>query len=553
MWRSVLCLLNRCKIEVALLAFALFISFALRLVGVFEKSTMTFDESISYLAATGHQAEMAQISDGDTISEPVGVWTTAAEWKRLIRPEKAFLFRQIGDGLAHHDVHPPLYFWILHLWLLFANTAVWSGPLLNVLLAIPTTIVVFLFGVYILRTTKRASLATAIWALSPAVIASSWFARMYELVPLFAVSLVWCVAKLSDPSVRVNAKGLLLLAVVVLGGVLTHYLLLFCLILPAAFLTILRLIGTERLRMALVLIAIGFGIGLSWYVHPNFYLSFLNQQHQIKDYFTLSAFGERLDYLTYAAIRFFLPDSFLRAIPSSAIYYALSIPYTALIYYVTTSRSFVKRRIFHMLRGGPDGRGFIVIFFLAATASIISALYLSFILAVQQVWEYKTSMMWPFIAISIVSLCELPSLAQYQKRATLLAYLLCSLMSLSSVATTLDFVTASKVPKDMMVSLVEARNVIIDNRQRGIILPLVWHIPDDTNVFVGMPQELLQLADAWVPQVQEGTVFVHNSFLHDKDYMPEIANLVYPKLATNGYRVTELKDIWGGYTFYLVQ
>ena len=87
---------------------------ALRIVEIIEKRALAHDEAISYLHATGHIHEFARITNRE--EPPYGTWVRAADWKRFVRIEDAFCFRRIADGLARYDIHPPMYFWLLHVW-----------------------------------------------------------------------------------------------------------------------------------------------------------------------------------------------------------------------------------------------------------------------------------------------------------------------------------------------------------------------------------------------------------------------------------------------------
>src|SRR5215475_9159731 len=57
------------------------------------KDQWTFDETISFLAATGHQGEFNHILG--MRRPPYGVWSPARAWQALVQPEEAFAFSQI--------------------------------------------------------------------------------------------------------------------------------------------------------------------------------------------------------------------------------------------------------------------------------------------------------------------------------------------------------------------------------------------------------------------------------------------------------------------------
>lgn len=533
--------------ETALLVCALVVSFSLRLVGVFGKETLTYDESISCLSATGHQGELGRANDA--FRSPVGVWVAASEWKRFLQPEEVFVFGRIADDLAHYDVHPPLYFWLLHLWSLLVGVHVWSGPLLNALLSVMTTVAVFYFARYVLETFDGACAATAIWALSPAVILSTWFARMYELVAPVSLIFVWLVSFVSDTVERCRARNLALITALSLGCLLTHYLLLFVVIIPATVFVTLRLIRKDRKRLAVLLVALSVGVCLISVTHPSFYLSFLGQQEQVRmrhEVLTLSSVDARLDHIVHAIVRFFLPDRFM-ILPRGIRYFILLLPYTLLVWLIAVNRRafyFPQRPVAPGQQG--IGRGHVVVYFFVTIVGSASFLYLSFVLNTNQFAEYKMAMMWPFMAIGLVLLGQLPSLVHHK---TVLAFVTAGLLAVSASVQTADFVAADKVHPDLRAALIAAKNVVIDTRWRGVVLPIVQFLPDATPVFIAMQPELLHLKDEWVPAIQSGTVFVHyDDFGASRDYTQEILEASYSHLIASGYRISQIPGRLSGTT-----
>ena len=98
-----------------------------------EKRSLTGEESISYLAAACHQGDYARLAV--TAQPPVGRWVAAAEWKVLLRPDRALCLGELARDLAREDIHPPLYFWLLHAWALLFGVGLWTGPSLNIAIA----------------------------------------------------------------------------------------------------------------------------------------------------------------------------------------------------------------------------------------------------------------------------------------------------------------------------------------------------------------------------------------------------------------------------------
>jgi len=116
---------------------------ALRLQYVLKNPTIVHDEAISYLAATGNQAAFQEVFDQKTF--PYGEWASTADWQKFLQPRGHLIFKKIQTDLGIYDVHPPLYFWLLHLWVLVVGVHNWAGESLNILLGV-INIVLVSFG-----------------------------------------------------------------------------------------------------------------------------------------------------------------------------------------------------------------------------------------------------------------------------------------------------------------------------------------------------------------------------------------------------------------------
>jgi uncharacterized membrane protein len=102
---------------------------------------VSHDDTISYLAATGHQGEYQQVVD--SASAPVAQWVPASRWQAFTRIEDPLPLLTIARDLGHHDIHPPVYFWLLHMWMLLFGGSLWTGPMLNVVIHVLTAVVLW--------------------------------------------------------------------------------------------------------------------------------------------------------------------------------------------------------------------------------------------------------------------------------------------------------------------------------------------------------------------------------------------------------------------------
>ena len=196
--------MNRDRLAFFILALALICGIALRVVALAGKRNLEHDEGISFLAATGHQGEFAGIDN----NAPYGRWVKAQEWQRFLKVDDLFCFGRIRSDLARYDIHPPLYFWVLHIWSIIFGVHLWTGPLLNILLFLITALLLFRFARHVLRDIMESSVVVFIWAVSPAVICVSFITRQYDLLALCVVVLISQVFRFLSREERVSVGGL---------------------------------------------------------------------------------------------------------------------------------------------------------------------------------------------------------------------------------------------------------------------------------------------------------------------------------------------------------
>lgn len=194
---------------------------ALRVVASANKNTMTNDEGWSYLVAACNEGQYySSVVSGN--APPYGTWSTAATWISFTQPTARACFRTIAEDLATWDVHPPLYFWLLHVVVLVLGTAMWVGPLINVFLDSLSAWLLYGIGKRVFSSETAALSAVFLWLMSPAVIAASWEARSYPLLALLAL---WALRVTLDVAeqARLPFRRLVELGLVTALGLLTHH------------------------------------------------------------------------------------------------------------------------------------------------------------------------------------------------------------------------------------------------------------------------------------------------------------------------------------------
>ena len=196
------------------------VSFFLRLNAIFPRKSIQHDEAISYLAATCHQSDYAAELDSVEVHP-------ASYWKAYLRPPEKLCLGAITAGILEHDIHPPLYFWLLNAWILVLGVAVWSGTVLNSFLATLTVALVYAMARSLLQRRNEALLVMATYALNPSTLLISQEARQYDLLALLTVIFTGLVLKTLSRQPQGHSIKLVLLPITVFLGAFTHHQFLF--------------------------------------------------------------------------------------------------------------------------------------------------------------------------------------------------------------------------------------------------------------------------------------------------------------------------------------
>jgi len=475
-----------------LLVLAVVFAIVLRITGMVDKRTINHDESISYLAATCHQGEYSNVvMEG---LSPFGTWAKASDWKKLIQPEGLFCFEKIGLDLAHYDVHPPLYFWILHLWSVVFGVNSWTGPSLNIVIALATLYFLYRFAYNNLANSEEAVVVALTWALSPAAIAISLEARQYDLLTLIALIFVWQVMKCVELSRQFRLKDAATLSILAAAGALTHFnfslLSMGCCIFLMA-----KLIKKNPGRLMAAFVGIGAGYLLFVFAHPKFYESIILLREYIRDPFTFLDFVDRMKRVGITLSDFFLPWHSLILISGFALLFLVIGAWVGLISFRQPGR------LRHFL-GVPGDKDLSVLFFFFWIYGITSMLYLAFLSPAHAMGPKYLSMAWPFFGFIPVFL-----LRSFGIKRHILTFLFCSGMLLSGSAGVLHTIYQNNSNQDWAELLTNSDRIIIDNNARGVLLPIVWQIPDDKIVFAATQDYLLDHQNMWIDQL-DGTVYV---------------------------------------------
>ena len=497
---------SRTALVALILIAALLLGTAFRVDSMRHKHGLHVDEVVSYMAAAGRLGDFSH--PGTTSLH--GAWVPAAQWKSGLGPGPVFDFGQIISGLAKHDVHPPLYFFVLHIWTLIVGVKFWSGPSLNLIIDVLAGAALFGLARRLLRDPVAAALVVLIWSVSPAVRMTSSMARMYSLEALFSVLFVWLLMAVTDRT-RAPARPLLsgaLLALVTAEGMLTQYQ--FVLIVAGGVAYVLLRLGRfDRRRCVRALLAMVAGLVMVWLVEPGVFAQFRRQSASRPEAFSLPLLRDKLNGTAGTVFQFFgldvrrlhsaaarplrlwglLPGARLSVLVLLTFWACVAV---ALALALPWSRRWLTRR---------DWTGGLALVFLVWIGGTIIAQNLAFLSEPRVLSARYLAVAWPFLAFVPV----LVSRALLPRWPYVVAGVFClGFMVPVSLAPVNYAAWSGPLPK-----LSHAQRVVIDCPRSAAVPLTVWWLPSHALVYADNWRDLQARPAAWLDQLQSGDFIVH--------------------------------------------
>jgi hypothetical protein len=508
------------KLLVFILLFSIGATIAFRAVLIANKVTFLHDEGIAYMAATCHQAEYSRTAFGPS-PQP------ASTWKNLLRVDQKFCFGQISRDLGASDLHPPLYFWLLHLWSLLLGVDVWTGPVLNSMFAVLTTILLYRFSSELLHSRSEAVLVTFTHALNYDVIEISALAKQYDLLIFCTLLLVWFTvrcARLAAPSTRETTA----LLIVALAGGLTHYH--FVIPVSACVLYLLaKLKNRDIKRFGTALASLTLGFGASFVIHPYLFSSF-EKEIGVPGVFMFSVESFALRLMRVAA-------SF------SAFYYIIVLTLLLALWAVVRYRRKLGELVGHIRRVDLDG--LYVPFFGVWIAGGVILLYLTSVSPLHRMSAKYLIMAWPFLSFLPVFILRF-----VRSRPTIVMYLYLFPL-IFTVARPLQAHLFAGERQDPGKLFDSAEIIVVDNVTRGILPRIVWHMPDEKPVIAARQEILLSESATWMSYLDDTGVYVS-----EVSYVSTLAGQqsIVGSLEREGYDVILIEEgIWDAGTVFSVK
>lgn len=482
-----------------LLVVALALGAYLRVHEIRTKPQIAHDEVATLLAATGHMGAYEAAAKGGLS----GRWVSASQWKAFLQPGAFWDFGTIATDLAHYDNHPPLFFWLLHVWVAVFGVTLTSAAYLNVVIAALATLCLFGLARRVLGDALAAGLVALVWSLSPPVIATSFMARHYDMLALMTIVFVWLLVRATDGERRLRWYDVAAVALAVAAGMLTHYQFAIVAVGGAVY-AVAKLARHHARRLLLLAAALPAALVLFVAGMPHFAISLSNQTGQVR-HLTSAAVRERLHQVKAGIAAFFgLHAREIALLALALIVVALALALLA--------RLPATRRVAGRLRGEISRSGWGMLFFAAWIGGGTVAFYLMGRSPDYAMHDRYLAAVWPFLAIAVVLAARLLG-----RLAPLAVVLFCGLALLPATLAWIKIVPFGVPSADAKLAdvrytvpganLTGAGGLLIDDLQRSVLLRSVWWLKDDTPVYAAWQADLLADPTKWAPSLSAGYIY----------------------------------------------
>lgn len=437
-------------------------------------TSLSHDDGITILSATCNQGRYAH-------SIPTGQWVPVQVWQDYWRLRNPGCFETIRTDLAHSDIHPPLYFWLLHVWLSVFGVSIPAAVALNILIVLLTAHLLYaVCGVLDVPTYLRAMVMLT-WALTMAARASTIAIRQYALLGFWSALLLLLVSLWFT---RHRCGYLVALAPVIALGLLTQYLF----VIPAGatmlFLGV-AIVARRRHGEFALLVAVGivavcaFGVG-----NPGFWESFHRGGEQAQQ-FSWSTLALRMVALLRPVYETFLPIG-----PDYQSYgvSVIAIAGGVLTLAVVTPILWTAAKWLARVRGGwhrfiPTAPAVPLLMFFTCWLSII-VLYLFFIMPVHSMSPLHLYFITPFLFVGL-------AVAARKSRAVVAALAVLLVFQLCGVLAATVFSGYRHAQRSALIPGSDAA-IVIDSDRRGVVPAALWSIPPGAVTYVAGQDELLK-------------------------------------------------------------
>ncbi len=225
------------------------------------KEGLTHDESIAWLCAAASESRFGTEMPG-LANRPV----PAAEFQAFLQRPGSFAFRTVARDLALTDIHPPLFFWCLHVQHVLLGLTPQNQSAINLGLALVTLGLVYRLGRRFSGSHAVGLVCATVWFCAPAVIGIEFQTRHYSL---FA-ALVLVALELGDRIIAGDRSPwcTVLFCLVCAAGMLTHYFFVITMVPGALMVLAIDRLGGQTRRYFLAAVV---AVGIFLLLYPEFF------------------------------------------------------------------------------------------------------------------------------------------------------------------------------------------------------------------------------------------------------------------------------------------
>ncbi|MEM9556127.1 MAG: glycosyltransferase family 39 protein [Acidobacteriota bacterium] len=461
------------------------------------------DDAISHLAATAHQGAYEE-------SAPVGAWIPVADWARFWHlDDRPGQLATIGRDLARHDLHPPLYFWLLHGWIAAVGTQAWTGPALNLVLVALTALALLALARSLLPP-HLAALTVLAWGVAPAVLRVTGYTRQYALLTLCTVVLALCLVHAlrgeSSPPTKVGRIAWRVgCGVTAACGLLTHL----HFVLPLAASGMLAGLAVRKARNESehrraawgVLLALGLGGVAAGALHPALLALAPGDAFDVE--ISAPAFGVRSLRVVAALLTFVTARTPLA-------YGLLALAVVAWIVAMRTRRGTENEPPAEELR---TRRRLVARFTVGIVLGVVG-LYLAFLSPQHAMADRYLAFVYPLLTVSFFA--HLPPRAPH----LILAALVCASQLTQGVLETSRHRSLWHERSDALAAtgFADGPRILLDSSARGAVPTVLWHASGDALVFAASQDQLLAEPAAWLDPIADASVVEDIVYVSDLRY-----------------------------------
>lgn len=475
------------------------------------------DDVISVIAATCNQTRYVSATQADH-------WVTAADWQQYWHMQSFGCFGQITHGLINYDIHPPLYFWLLHIWFCLFGVSIVTGLLLNIVFLGVATAAIYATCRLLSVSQWIAFVATLAWLVSLSTRSTVGVIRQYALFTMLTALLLLLAVLWIQ---RKRWPYLVGMAAIMTAGLLTHYQFPFPLAaIVGAGALMLRQRHARRDLTHLALAAIC-SVLLFVAILPHFRRSVLLAHSQAQQ-FELINLPLRIGGSAFSVAQLFNPLDWFHPLPygmldwtrpSLAVVSLLNIAASIVTFWFVVS---LFRRYFKqnpLVSTSPLSH--LPILAGIATLAVVILMYVSFVSPVHAIGLQYLNFITPmlFVGIACAAECSLPVISD-RRAVTLPA----TLIACAAFATALSVVHRAELLPIRAIG--KADSIVLDSTRRGILPTALWHAKPSARVYAATQEGLLRKFPLLPPRASGELVYVSseafgNTAKNRKDILKE--------------------------------